>query len=274
LPLLLRRAPVEGTEQLIPTPTRASDPSWAPDGSALVCNSFDDDRIYTVDLSSGQAQALSEAEWMPPHWSPFLGPPPPDTPPSVTLTSPAEGQTVSGVVNLQADATDDHGVAQVEFFIAQGSVGVDTDASDGWAVSWDSNTVQDGSHTAEAVATDTTGQTGSDAHAFSVNNSQGASKMYVAAIDWSKTGPHLAITVTVRSDSGAAVEGATVAMDLTRAEGGSWSFTGTTNSAGQVEFMHKRAASGAYTATVTNITHGAYEYDPALDIDNPDQWTL
>jgi len=41
----------------------------------------------------------------------------PDAPPSVALTSPAEGATVAGTVGVAADATDDHGVLQVEFFV-------------------------------------------------------------------------------------------------------------------------------------------------------------
>ena len=89
-----------------------------------------------------------------------------------------------------------------------------------------------------------------------------------------RLGPHLAITVTVHSDSGAAVEGATVDMDLALDGGGSWEFSGTTDAAGQVQFMQKKAASGDYTATVTNITHGAYEYDPDMDNDNPDSYEL
>jgi hypothetical protein len=86
-----------------------------------------------------------------------------DDPPTVNITSPTNGSTVSGNVNVTADANDDKGVDQVEFFIDGVSIGVDTDGSDGWLASWDTTTYDDGpSYNVRATATDSTGQTASD----------------------------------------------------------------------------------------------------------------
>ena len=96
-----------------------------------------------------------------------------DNPPSVSVTNPTDGATVSGTVTVTADASDDNGVSQVEFFVDGGSIGVDSDGSDGWSASWDTTTYVDGGHTVEAVATDSAGQTASDSVSVTVDNSGG-----------------------------------------------------------------------------------------------------
>src|SRR5262249_29378603 len=44
------------------------------------------------------------------------GPPPDTTPPSVNITAPANGATVSGTVTVSANASDNVGVVGVQFF--------------------------------------------------------------------------------------------------------------------------------------------------------------
>lgn len=96
-----------------------------------------------------------------------------DQPPTVTITNPADGATVSGIVTITADASDDHDVAQVEFFVDDVSVGIDSTPSDGWSVDWDTTTVGDGAHSIAATATDGTGKTGSDSVSVTVANVDG-----------------------------------------------------------------------------------------------------
>jgi thermolysin len=93
-----------------------------------------------------------------------------DDPPSVSITNPFEGATVSGTVSVAADASDDNGVSQVEFFVDGGSIGVDSDGSDGWSASWDTTAYAEGSHTISATATDTAGQTATDSISVTVSN--------------------------------------------------------------------------------------------------------
>ena len=89
-----------------------------------------------------------------------------DNPPTISVTSPLNGATVSGTIDVTADAADDNGVTQVEFFVDDASIGVDFDAP--YAVQWNTN---DGDHTVSATATDTIWQTDSDSVGVNVDNS-------------------------------------------------------------------------------------------------------
>jgi hypothetical protein len=88
------------------------------------------------------------------------GTPPPsaDLPPSVSLTAPAAAATVSGTVAVSAAASDDVGVAGVQFRLGAANLGAE-DTSAPYSVSWDTSTVANGSYTLTAVARDTAGQT-------------------------------------------------------------------------------------------------------------------
>lgn len=90
-----------------------------------------------------------------------------DDPPSVTLTAPATGAYVSGTIELRATASDDEAVSTVEFFEGGTSLGAGTLSNGVWRRSW---TPSEGPHSVTAIATDSIGQTGSDTHAFSVDN--------------------------------------------------------------------------------------------------------
>ena len=85
-----------------------------------------------------------------------------DRPPSVIITSPADGAGVSGEVTVTALAADDKGVQSVEVFADGLYVEKDEDGSDGWSVVWDTTLLADGRRAVTAVATDTSGKTGSD----------------------------------------------------------------------------------------------------------------
>lgn len=83
---------------------------------------------------------------------------PVDEPPSVVITAPADGSTVSGTTPVTATATDDVGVTSVGFAIDGATIGSDDSGADGWSATWDTTEVADGSHVVSATATDTTGQ--------------------------------------------------------------------------------------------------------------------
>ncbi|MDX1746717.1 MAG: Ig-like domain-containing protein, partial [Halobacteriales archaeon] len=93
-----------------------------------------------------------------------------DNPPTVSITQPANGSTVSGTISVVANASDDGTVTQVEFFVDGTSLGIDSDGSDGWSIPWNTSGVADGGHTVSATATDDAGQTGSDAVGVTVDN--------------------------------------------------------------------------------------------------------
>jgi cellulose 1,4-beta-cellobiosidase len=79
-------------------------------------------------------------------------PPPQNTPPSVSLTSPASGQqfNAGSSVTLSANASDNSGVSRVEFRVDGTLVSTDTTAPYGFSTA----TLAAGSHTAQATAFD------------------------------------------------------------------------------------------------------------------------
>ncbi len=93
-----------------------------------------------------------------------------DSPPSVSITAPADGASVSGVTSVTASASDDQGVTQVEFLVDGVRIGVDADGNDGWSTTWDTTLANDGSRTLTATATDTAAQTASNTITVTVAN--------------------------------------------------------------------------------------------------------
>src|SRR5207245_1741961 len=89
-------------------------------------------------------------------------PPPDTTPPTVAITAPASGSSVSGSVTVAAAANDNVGVASVQFMIDGAAPGT-TDTTAPYAVTWDTTTATNGSHTLTAVARDAAGNSGTSA---------------------------------------------------------------------------------------------------------------
>ena len=75
------------------------------------------------------------------------------TPPTVSLTAPADGATVSGTISLSATASDSSGIAGVQFLLDGKPVGAE-DTTAPYGISWDSKTVANGSHGFAARARD------------------------------------------------------------------------------------------------------------------------
>lgn len=103
----------------------------------------------------------------------LAGGPPPDTEtPTVGITSPSNGATVSGTaVTLSANASDNVGVAGVQFKVDGNNVGAE-DTTAPYSVSWNSTTVLNGDHTVTAVARDAAGNSTTSA-GVTVNVSNG-----------------------------------------------------------------------------------------------------
>ena len=108
---------------------------------------------------------------------------PVDNPPTVAITSPKDGDVVAASVPVIATASDDSGVAFVEFFAGTRSIGTDSDGNDGWSVTWDTTAVADGKTTLTAIAYDTANQTA-------------MSTGIVVSIDNVNSPPTAALTVT------------------------------------------------------------------------------
>jgi len=80
-----------------------------------------------------------------------------DTPPSVRITAPLEGASVRGVTTIQAAASDNIGVAQVDFYVNGVLLGTDTQAP--FRMAWDTRQSSGGTARLRVVAADTNGLT-------------------------------------------------------------------------------------------------------------------
>ena len=108
------------------------------------------------------------------------------TAPTVSLSSPTAGSTVSGVVSVAATASDDVGVQSVQFKLDGANLGA-PDTTAPYGLSWDTRTASDASHSLSAVAVDAAGnQTTSSLISVTVNNPTGAAGL-VAAYGFSET---------------------------------------------------------------------------------------
>ena len=99
--------------------------------------------------------------------------------PTVAVTAPSSGATVSGTVPLSATASDDVAVAGVQFAVDGAAVGAE-DTSSPYAASWSSLLVPNGPHTVTAVARDTAGNTATSS-AVTVTVANSATTGLVAA---------------------------------------------------------------------------------------------
>ncbi len=82
--------------------------------------------------------------------------PPDTTPPTVSLTSPANNQAVSGTVAIAAAASDNVGVVGVQFKLDGVDLGAELTAAP-YSATWDTTQTSNGSHVLTAAASDAAG---------------------------------------------------------------------------------------------------------------------
>lgn len=90
------------------------------------------------------------------------------TPPVVTITAPASGAKVSGTAPIRVSATDNVGVARVQFQVDNGAL--ITDGAAPWEYYLPTTSLANGSHTATATAYDAAGNRTAATVSFTVYN--------------------------------------------------------------------------------------------------------
>src|SRR5437667_2199884 len=92
------------------------------------------------------------------------------TPPTVSISSPANGATVSGTITVTANASDNVGVASVQFLLDGANLG-SLDTASPYSVSWNTAAAINASHTLSAIAKDAAGNSTTSAGVtVTVNN--------------------------------------------------------------------------------------------------------
>src|SRR5690606_11883739 len=103
--------------------------------------------------------------------------------PTVTITSPANGASVSGTVTVTADAQDNVGVSSVTLLLDGNPIGSEVTAPP-YSIDWDTTTGANGTHILTAVARDAAGNmTVSDPRSVLVLNSSGTRLVYEENFD-------------------------------------------------------------------------------------------
>ena len=107
------------------------------------------------------SRALSQAEIQTDMNTPLgTGGPPDTTPPTVSITSPAAGATVTGSINITATASDNVAVAGVQFLLDGANLGSEvTGAGPTYTFNWNTTTATNATHTLSARARDAAGNT-------------------------------------------------------------------------------------------------------------------
>src|SRR5213593_4369745 len=157
------------------------------------------------------------------------------TPPTVAVTAPVAGATVAGTVSVSGGATDNVGVAGVQFKLDGVSLGAEMTMAP-YAVTWNTTATADGPHVLTAVARDTAGNTAT-ASAISVTVAN------AARIDG--TAPTISQVSLAVTSSGATIGWTTsepsdtqVAYGLTRSYGSLTSLSST------LQTSHSQAITG------------------------------
>ncbi|MFP2926236.1 PHB depolymerase family esterase [Pyxidicoccus sp. 3LG] len=140
----------------------AIDPQYSFPGTTTACGAIGG-FLSDVNICSVYHQA---------QWFGLTGPVAPGdtTPPTVNVTAPASGATVSGTVTVTASASDNVGVTRVEFLVDGSVVGSDSAAP--YELAWNTTSVGNGAHTLGARAYDAAGNQATDSDtSVTVSNS-------------------------------------------------------------------------------------------------------
>lgn len=91
------------------------------------------------------------------------------TPPTVNITAPANGASITGTVAISATASDNVALASVQFQVDGQNIGA-AESTGPFTASLDSTTLGNGTHTVAALATDLTGNAATASVSVNVSN--------------------------------------------------------------------------------------------------------
>ena len=189
---------------------------------------------------------------------------PDTTPPTVSISAPANGATVSGMVSVTANASDNVGVASVQFQLDGANFG-SLDTASPYSVSWNTTTSSNGSHTLRAIAKDAAGNSTTSATVtVTVNNSTPDTTPPTVSISAPANGATVSGTVSVTANASDNVGVASVQFQLDGANFGSldtaspysvsWNTTTSSNGSHTLRAIAKDAAGNSTTSATVTVT--------------------
>jgi predicted extracellular nuclease len=209
-----------------------------------------------------------------------------DAAPNVSIVNPEDGSTVSGTVTIQVDATDAEdaaGTLTVEVAIDGGAwqTAAYNSSSGYYELDWDTTAVADGSHTIDARATDSAGNTTNATQVtVTVDNAGTGATMHVAAIDFDKQANHGRILtydvtglVTILDDAGNPVANAEVDVQWSGAASGSETIVTDANGVATTSTITVQDGD-TVCLEVMDVRHPDYTYDSSQNVETKDCITV
>lgn len=118
------------------------------------------------------------------------------TPPSINLTSPSNGATISGAFSLSASASDNVAVTRVRFYLDGAAIGSELTSAP-YSLLWDSTALTNGNHTIAAQAWDAANNQASSA-VFTITVSNPVSTPPVVSVTYPTASSVLAANISVQ----------------------------------------------------------------------------
>ncbi len=185
------------------------------------------------------------------------------TAPTVSLTAPAAGSTLVGLVSVSANASDSVGVVGVQFTVDGKNLGLEDTAAP-YAISWDTTTIVNGSHTVRAVARDAAGNVRtSSGRTVAVNNpfrdTEAPTLTLIAPVAGSTVSGSVTVQAATTDNVGTVgvrffLDGVLLGTeDLSAPFQATWATTGTLNGSHTISATARDAA-GNTTAAALQVT--------------------
>lgn len=211
---------------------------------------------YTLTCSGAGGQASASAT---------VTPDPDTTAPTVSITNPTDGATVSGSIAFTATAADNVAVNNVAFSVdgvQQGS----TDMTAPYGITLDTTTLTNGVHVLRATAYDASGNSAYAEVSVTVNNqappvdTTAPTVSLTAPTDGATVSGTVTVTANASDDTGVVgvkfyANGTQIGADSATAPYTvSWNTTAVANGAVQLTAVARDAAGNTATSTVVNVT--------------------
>ena len=185
---------------------------------------------------------------------------PDTTPPTVSITAPANGATVSGtVVTVSATASDNVGVVGVQFKLDGANLGAE-DTTSPYSVTWNSTTAANGSHTLTALARDAVNTTLSAGVSVTVDNASPTVSLTAPANGATVSGTGVTVSATASDNVGVVgvqfkLDGANLGVeDTTAPYSVPWDSTTATDASHTLTAVARDAAGSTTTSAGVSVT--------------------
>ncbi|GGJ56159.1 Ig-like domain-containing protein [Deinococcus roseus] len=186
-----------------------------------------------------------------------------NTPPTLTVSSPTEGQSfpAGSTVNVAATATDSDGVSKLDFYIDGVLKGTDTTSP----YTYSATGLAAGAHSIKVVATDTKGAASTVTRNITLGGSTPVCKVvYTKQNDW---GTGATISLDITNTSSTPVNGWTLTFNFTGNQAINQSWSSTYTQSGQAVTLknldyNATLAAGATTNLGFNLTYTGTNSNP------------